>query len=275
MMDTGPKLSSAARSHALSGCNIVVARPEQQAKDLAELIRAKGGRAILFPTLEIIEAEDLRPLHQLVGRLEQFDLAVFVSVNAVNCAMSAIVSRRSLPDTLKIAALGAASRKALQRFGVKDVICPASRFDSEALLELPQLRDVADKNIAIFRGGDGRELLGETLAKRGARIEYVECYRRARPNADPEPLMQLWADDKIHAITVTSSEGLRNLFEMMNERGKELLKKTPLFVPHLRIAEAARNLGISNPVVTEAGDAGLVKGLTKWFAENRMVSDDR
>ena len=264
-MDTRPKVSSTARKRALSGCNIVVTRPEKQAKELADLIRAEGGCAILFPALEIIEPEDLRPLYRLIGRLEQFDLAIFISANAVNRAMSEIVARRSLPDVLKIAAIGAGSNKALQSFGVKEVIYPASRFDSEALLELPQLRDVAGKRIVIFRGQGGRELLGETLEKRGARVEYVECYRRVIPASDPAPLKRLWADDKLHAITVTSSEGLRNLFEMMDESGRELLKKTPLFVPHPRIAEAARELGLANPVVTAAGDAGLIKGLIEWF----------
>ena len=264
-MKTGSKVSSAVRKRALSGCNIVVTRPEKQAKELADLIRAEGGCAILFPALEIIEVKDLRPLHRLVGRLEEFDLAVFISANAVNSAMSAIVSRRSVPDTLKIAAIGAGSRKALQRFGVKDVICPASRFDSEALLELPQLRDVAGKRVVIFRGQGGRELLGETLGKRGARVEQVECYRRVKPDADPAPLKRLWVNKKLHAITVTSSEGLRNLFEMMDETGKEFFRKTPIFMPHPRIAEAARTLGLANLVVTEAGDAGLMKGLIEWF----------
>ncbi|HSS46776.1 MAG TPA: uroporphyrinogen-III synthase [Burkholderiales bacterium] len=265
MMDTRPKVVAAERKRALSGCNIVVTRPQDQAKELADLIRAEGGCAILFPALEIIEAEDLRPLHQLIGRLEQFDLAIFISANAANKGMSEIMARRALPDTLQIAAIGAGSQKALQRFGAKQVIYPVSRSDSEALLELPQLRDVAEKRIVIFRGQGGRELLGEMLAKRGARVEYVECYRRAKPDADPAPLKRLWADDKLHAITVTSSEGLRNLFEMMDETGRELLKKTPLFVPHPRIAEAARELGLANPVVTAAGDAGLVKGLVEWF----------
>ena len=264
-MDTRHKVSSAARKRALSGCNIVVTRPEKQAKELADLIRAEGGCAILFPALKIIEAEDLRPLYRLIGRLERFDLAIFISANAVNRVMSEIVARRSLPDALKIAAIGAGSCKALQHFGVKEVIYPALRFDSEALLELPQLRDVAGKRIVIFRGQGGRELLGETLEKRGARVECVECYRRAKPDADPAPLKRLWAEKKLHAITVTSSEGLRNLCEMMDETGRELLKKTPLFVPHPRIAEAARELGLANPVVTAAGDAGLVKGLIKWF----------
>ena len=265
MMTTGPSAPSAAHRQALTGRNIVVTRPEKQAKELAELIRAEGGRAILFPAVEIIGAADLRPLRDSIDRLEQFDMAIFISANAVTNAMSAIVKRRTLPETLRIAAIGAASRNALLRYGVKQVIHPTSRYDSEALLDLPELRDVVDKNIVIFRGQGGRELLGEILRKRGARIEYVECYQRVKPSGDPTLLKRLWANNELHAVTVTSSEGLRNLFEMMDATGKQMLREIPLFVPHQRIAEEARKLGLAAAVVTDASDAGLVRGLIEWF----------
>jgi uroporphyrinogen-III synthase len=55
-------------------------------------------------------------------------------------------------------------------------------------------------------------VLGDTLTARGAAIEYAECYRRGRPDADAGPLLEAWQARELHAITVTSSEGLRNLF---------------------------------------------------------------
>ena len=76
---------------------------------------------------------------------------------------------------------GAVGGDALARHGIHDVISPPLRFDSEALLELPQLTDVNGRRVIIFRGDGGRELLGETLAARGASVEYVSCYRRGRP----------------------------------------------------------------------------------------------
>ena len=71
------------------------------------------------------------------------------------------------------------------------------------------------------------------------------------------------------AVTVTSSEGLRNLHEMIGAPARQRLRKTPIFVPHPRIAEVARELGLTRVIVTEPADAGLMKGLEDYFASTR------
>jgi len=251
----------------LRGKNIVVTRPAHQARELAELIRAAGGNPILFPVLEIRDVADLKPLIALIDRLEDFDLAIFISPNAVSKAMNLITARRALPANLAVAAIGPGSVKELARFGVTAVIAPARRFESEALLALPQLQAMGGKRVVIFRGEGGRELLGDTLKARGARVEYAECYRRGAPDLDAAPLLKAWARDELDAITVTSSEGLHNLFERVGALGRAWLKKTPVFVPHPRIAEVARGLGLATVIVTEAGDEGLIAGLIDHFGK--------
>jgi uroporphyrinogen-III synthase len=167
-----------------------------------------------------------------------------------------------------VATIGKSSERALQRFGVENVIAPRGRFDSEALLALPQLAPerMHGRRVVVFRGDGGRELLGETLAARGAIIEYVTCYRRSRPDVDPAPLLDLWARDALDAVTVTSSEGLRNLFDMVGPAGRARLRTTPVFVPHERIAEEARRLGLRQVILTAPGDEGLAAGLVDHFS---------
>lgn len=249
----------------LAGRGIVITRPAQQAGALADMIRAAGGQPIMFPVLEILDTADLRPLIDVIDRLDGFDLAIFISPNAVSRAMNQIAARREWPAAVRAAAIGKGSVKELKRFGISEVIAPVRFFDSEHLLELPQLQDVAGRKIVIFRGDGGRELLGDTLAARGARVEYVECYRRARPRADAAPLLRAWARNEVHAVTVTSSEGLRNLFEMVGKLGQSWLRRTPLFAPHPRIAAAARELGCAGVVETAPGDAGLFEALLQQF----------
>lgn len=252
-------------STALNGRGVLVTRPAHQAAHLAELIVAQAGKPVLFPVLEILDAADLQPLYALIDRLDSFDLAIFISPNAVNKAMNLIKSRRELPATLKIAAIGRGSSKELKHFGVTEIIAPSARFDSENLLEMPQLQNVAGKRIAIFRGDGGREVLGDTLTARGARIEYAECYRRSRPDAPAGDLLRQWSRNEINAVTVTSAEGLRNLYDMLGKLGRQWLKTTPVFVPHQRILEVAHELGLEHGVVTPAGDEGLVQGMVDWF----------
>jgi uroporphyrinogen-III synthase len=182
--------------------------------------------------------------------------------------MRLIKARRELPPRLAVATIGRGSMRELERYGVKQVAAPA-RFDSEALLDLPEMREVAGKRIVIFRGEGGRELLGATLAARGAAIEYAECYRRSRPQADATPLYKAWERNELHATTATSSDGLRNLVGLAGKSDAPWLRRTPLFVPHPRIERTARELGLPTVVLTAQGDAGLVRGLTQWFAGAR------
>ena len=250
--------------NALAGRGVVVTRPAHQAAPLADLIRAAGGRAIAFPAIEIAAVDDPRALNALIDRLDEFERAIFVSPNAVHQALTLVTARRGLPSALRYAAVGRASVRELAKFGVTDVAAPA-RFDSEGLLALPELTRVTGQRLLIFRGVGGRDLLGEALAARGAHVEYAECYRRVRPHANPAPLLQAWQAHEVHAVTVTSSEGLRNFCELIGAQGRLSLQETPVFVPHSRIAATARELGLAAVVQTGQGDDGLVAGLQQWF----------
>lgn len=254
----------------LAGLGILVTRPAHQAEHLSNLICQAGGAPILFPALEIVDIPDLQPLQGMIARLDQFDLAIFISPNAVNKAMNLIRAQRKLPTHLQIAAIGKGSAKVLAQFEVKDVISPKQGFDSEALLALPELNAVTDKRIVIFRGDGGREVLGDLLVQRGAQVEYAECYRRIKPQVDNGKLLYLWARNELNAITVTSSEVLRNLYDLVGKLGQQWLKKTPVFVPHERIAEAARELGLQQVYVTDVGDEGMVAGIAAWRAQQEQ-----
>ena len=60
---------------------------------------------------------------------------------------------------------------------------------------------------------------------------------------------------------------MTNLREMLGEGGTRCMQATPLFVPHQRIADAARALGVETVVLTGPGDEGLVAGLVSFFAK--------
>lgn len=249
----------------LAGLGVLVTRPAHQAGHLAGLIEQAGGKAIRFPTLEIFDAKDMSALSAAIDRLEQFDLAIFISPNAVNKAIGLIRARRDWPQGLRCAAVGKGSGKALALLGIDDVLVPQGRFDSEALLALPELQDVGGKQVVIFRGDGGRELLGEELTRRGAGVTFAECYRRGKPvGADVEPLLQQWAHGEVGAVTVTSGESMRNLFDLVGATGQQFLKKTPVFAFHEEIAEVARKLGIEQVYTTPSGDDGLLSGLIAW-----------
>jgi uroporphyrinogen-III synthase len=248
---------------ALAGRGIVVTRPRAQASALAQSIAAHGGAALLYPTVEIEASTDLLAGQQIIDGLAQASLAIFVSPTAVQEGLRLVRQRVAWPAHLRVAAVGGATRRELERNGYTQVIAPETGADSEALLALPQLAHVSGQRIVVFRGEGGRQLLGDTLAARGASVTYAQCYRRIRPATDFGPLLQAW--HSVHAVTAYSAQAVRNLFDLLGERGESHLRETPLFVSHARIAGQAARLGAGRIEIAGPGDDEMLSGLVAYF----------
>lgn len=250
----------------LAGRAVLVTRPVHQAAGLVQAIRAAGGEPVEFPALAI-EAVPMPALARSLAWLAAADIVIFISPNAALFGMAAIRTSGGLPAGIGVFAVGPGTERALAAQGVDGAVTPHGQ-DSEALLALPQLQAVAGKKAVIVRGIGGRPLLADTLAARGAEVHYLECYRRVRPPLDAAPLVARWQAGGIDAVTAASAETLGNLAALLGEAGVPLLVRTPLFVPHEKIAEAGRRFGIAHVVATPGGDAGLVDGLINWFRNN-------
>jgi uroporphyrinogen-III synthase len=250
----------------LSGRGVVITRPREHALALAERIGAAGGDPILFPTIEVLPPENQDAAARIVARLEGFQLAIFVSPTAVMRGHALVSASRSWPEGLRVAAVGAGTAKALAERGFRDVISPEGEADSEALAALAELRELRGRAVVIFRGQGGREWLGRELEARGARVEYAECYRRARPQADVRPLLARWQTGAVEAVSITSAEGLANFFAMLGPTGGRYLRATPVFVPHPRIEAAARDRDVREIIVTGRGDERTVAEIAAFFA---------
>ena len=251
-----------------AGRCVVITRPEGESQRLAALIRDAGGEPLLFPVIAIQDAADPAPLDETIARLDDFDLAIFISPSAAGKAMTRITTRRAMPAALRCAAIGPGGARALARFGIRDVIVPEPTQqhpanDSESLLATAHLQNVHGKRIVIFRDDGGRELLRDTLAARGAEVHTVTCYRRAVPVLDPAPLLEAWARGTVAAVIITSSEGLRNLCAMTGATGVAHLCETPIIAPHPRIAQSARTLGMQQVLVSGAGDEALAQTVAR------------
>ena len=248
----------------LRGLTIIVTRPREQAVQMTSRIEQNGGFPLLFPLLDITSVQDTDALNEQISRLDQFNLAIFISPNAVQYGIAAIRAKGPIPNSLKIATVGQGSAKALRESGIDEVIAPTERFDSEGLLALPELQNVGGWRVMIFRGDGGREFLGDTLKSRGAIVEYATCYQRGKSQQDPAELLSAKPD----AITVTSSEALGYLWNMLNDKDRSILRNTPIFVPHARIAGLAREQGWLDVHVTCSGDDGMLSALITWAGQN-------
>jgi uroporphyrinogen-III synthase len=246
----------------LAGLGILVTRPARQAGAFAQRIAALGGNPVIFPAIAILPPVDPAVLARAHAALDGYDIAVFISANAVEYGAPDL---RQWPAGLAAFAPGPGTAEALAAVGIGGARVPVTTFDSEGLLALPELVAVAGKRVVIFRGDGGREHLGDTLRARGAHVDYVSCYRRAKPSSGAAGLAEAFRDRRIDAVTITSSEGLDHLWALADDTMRAGWRAVPTFVPHPRIAEHARELGLAARE-TAGGDAGLVAGLVEWAA---------
>ncbi len=246
----------------LKDLHIAVTRPVDQAQSLCDAIQHHGGTAILFPLIAVAPLPDYHLFEQQLSQLETTDWAIFISSNAVDYAMPRVLKKfGSVPEHLKFAAIGHQTAKALSLYGIHNVLIPHTRFDSETLLALSEMQNVADMTIAIFRGTGGRELMTDTLKSRGANVYFAESYCRVNPQSDSKLLSKQWQQGKLDAVVVTSSEAMRHLLQMAGE--SLWLRHVTLCVNHERIAELPRQLGLKVLVATAPGDDAMLECLSQ------------
>jgi uroporphyrinogen-III synthase len=246
----------------LSDKTILITRPVGREKHLRHLIEKAGGNVIHYPVFSIQPppALEIEQLIHLRDQLHGFTMAVFISPTAVEQSQ---IYFPVLPEHFTIVSIGSKTTKALQQHDFH-VDIEAPEHNSESLLQTTefQMPSIQGQRILIFRGTGGRDLLAETLARRGAQIRYVETYRREIP---PHPPLTEQQVSSIDAITISSNEGLDNLVTLMED--PTLLIDTPLIVPSPRTVTLARQHGFRCIIAAEnATDEAMLSALTEHFS---------
>jgi uroporphyrinogen-III synthase len=222
---------------------------------------------LLFPGMDILPCAESPDTEVAIDRLGEAAWAVFVSVNAVAHGLVAVRRRGAWPAGIRTAAVGNATARALEEAGLGPVLRPTGTEDSEGLLAASGWGDLTGRRVVIFRGQGGRETLATGLRSAGALVSYAEVYRRAAPAADPAPLRLALSAGEISAICAMSGETVHNLFELCGPDSRLALCATPWLVPHARVAETARSLGVLC-ILESAGssDDAILSTLSRYFS---------
>lgn len=238
-------------SGALAGTRVLVTRPAHQADNLCRLIEAEGGVAVRLPLLTVEPSAHAAEAQRRL--MAGHDLWIFTSANAVRHALP--LAGGQFPA--RFAAVGPATAAALAAAGGAAAATPLAGASSEALLELPELVDVAGRRVLIVTGADGLQILERGLTARGAQVERAEVYRRVALPYPPEAVVS--ALRRSDVVIVTSGQALAHLVRLTPEESRKLLLRKPLVVPSSRMVEKARDLGfVQAPRVAEpVSDAAL------------------
>jgi uroporphyrinogen-III synthase len=251
---------------------VVVTRPGAAGRELAANLEAAGQPALWLPAFAFGGAPDPAAARALLAGLAEFDLAVFVSPQAVR-ATAALLAAPWPPETT-IAAVGAGTKAAvlasIDGAGAARVLAPATEDDdprssgSEALWPLLQAMRPPARRVLLLRAQAGREWLGTKLQAAGATVTPLAVYSRQPLALSAEARARLDAAGAGGlASVVSSSDAVDALVRMLAPSPGALraLLAGRALASHPRIAERLRAAGFADVTVCAADTAAVLEAL--------------
>jgi uroporphyrinogen-III synthase len=249
---------------------VVVTRPATSAASLKRRVAALGGTALALPGVGVRAAEDAMATRSALREAREADIAIFVSPNAVRYAFAALPALRFARATV-VCAVGTATARALARHGIRNVIRPDRRQDSEGLLALPQLAHLRRRRVALIGAPGGRELLPAALRERGAILQQVHVYRRTRPRWNRRHFEALEQAPLPLLVLLSSAEVVANLARGLPPPSFARLAAGECIVSSLRLAHAARSAGFARVhVAASAGTDDMLAAAESALAQHRL-----
>jgi uroporphyrinogen-III synthase len=220
---TMSKKPKTATNKSLSGIRVLVGRARHQAGVLSSELRKRGAEVIEIPFIEIRKPRSFQPLDAALKNLDSYDWLILTSVNGVE-AMWERLEKRKLRGAsnaalkrglLRIAAIGPATKKAIERRGAKVDVVPKEYVAESVVRSLKN--KVKGKRVLLVRAKVARDVIPRELRKAGAHVDVVEAYETVVPQSSRARLRASLKNPnkRPHVVTFTSSSTVRNFVELL------------------------------------------------------------
>jgi uroporphyrinogen-III synthase len=206
------------KSESLSGVRVLVGRARHQASALSSELRKLGARVIEIPFIEIRKPRSFKLLDSALRDLASYDWLILTSVNGVEAMWERLAKlrlTRTVFKRLRIAAIGPATRKAIEQRGGEVSVVPKEYVAESVVRSL--LRRVEGKRVLLVRAKIARDVIPRELRRAGAEVDVVEAYETVVPRASGPRLRRLLKNPqrRPHVVTFTSSSTVRNFVALL------------------------------------------------------------
>ena len=161
---------------------ILVGRARHQADALSSGLRKVGAAVIEIPFIEIRKPRSYKPLDTALKNLRDYDWLILTSVNGVDAVWERLGKLRltkKVLQHLKIAAIGPATREAIEKRGLHVHVVPR-KYVAESVVASLRNR-VKGKRVLLARAKVARDVIPRELRKLGAHVDVVEAYETVVP----------------------------------------------------------------------------------------------
>lgn len=264
----------------------MVSRAKQQAGALSSALRELGCRVIEIPFIEIRKPSSYQPLDSALRNFARYDWLILTSVNGVEALFERLAKQKidtAAMTHLKIAAIGPATRKAIEQHSLRVAMTPKEYVAESVVAALR--RKVKGKRVLLVRAKVARDVIPRELRNAGAEVDVVEAYETVAPRLSARRLRSLLANktQRPHAITFTSSSTVKNFVELLGLRSARAALKKPARQGGVHTASIGpvtsatlRDFGL--PVDIEAKEytiPGLVAAIVEAHSKesSRLIAD--
>jgi len=254
---------------ALAGASLIVTRPVGGGDALKRRIVTLGGRALSLPGSSLRALADTPALRAQLRAARDADRVIFSSPAAVRFAFVLWPALRFARST-QVFGVGAATARALSRLGLTNVLMP-SRQDSEGLLALPQLKQLRGLRVALIGAPGGRELLPQSLMRRGADLARIGVYQRLPPRLNRRHFAAIETLSTPCFLLLSSEQTLVNLCRVLPADILARLRPVEVIASSARIAMAARECGFASVTLARsAASEDLIAATIAALGRHRL-----
>ncbi len=245
---------------------MLVSRAKKQADALSGLLRSLGCQVIEIPFIEIRKPSSYKPLDTALKNVANYDWLILTSVNGVEAMFERMAKKKvdaaSLAH-LKIAAIGPATKAAIEEHGLRVAMTPKKYIAESVVASLE--KKVNGKRVLLVRAKIARDVIPRELHKAGAQVDVIEAYETVTPESSARRLRAVLAGKrKPHAITFTSSSTVKNFVDLIGIRGARAVVKAGVNTASIGPVTSATLREFDLPVNIEARQytmQGLVEAI--------------
>ncbi len=230
---------SVATNKPLNGVRILVGRAKHQAGALSAQLREQGANVIEIPFIEIRKPRSFKPLDQALKNVNTYDWLILTSVNGVEAMWKRVgqlhlslaakqgrhegnIVASSNEGRLRIAAIGPATRKAIEQRGYTVDVVPKEYVAESVVRSLKS--KVKGRRVLLVRAKVARDVIPRELRKAGAHVDVVEAYETVVPQSSKRKLQAALKNKskRPHVVTFTSSSTVKNFVSLIGKAGRDL-----------------------------------------------------
>jgi uroporphyrinogen III methyltransferase/synthase len=229
----------------LFGRSVIVTRASDQAPELVGRLLATGAEVIEAPAIRVVPPSSWDEVDAAIARVGRYRWLVLTSVNAAEAFFDRLLARGADARALggvRVCAIGDKTAAAIRRHGViPDRV--ADESTGEGVVAALSGEDLSGAAILLPRAKVAREVIVDSLASRGAKVDVVTVYETQPVGVVPDPAREALRRKDRAFVTFTSPSTVAGFLEALGA-DSALMGDAVVACLGPPTAEAARRRGL-------------------------------